>query len=98
MSRAATKEAFYIVGETCPAVDAALDRIRESIDEISYAQIDALADADELIKKQTDALRRALIEALERAIEAEAKVTKLESEIDDLQNEIVELEKELADV
>ena len=98
MSRAATKEAFYIVGETCPAVHAALDRVRESIDEIIYAQIDALADADELIKKQTDALRRALIGALERAIEAEAKIAELESEIDDLRNEIVELEKELAEV
>lgn len=94
MSRAATKEAFYMVGDTCPAIDAALARIRD----INHAHTDALVEADEIIKKQTSALREALIEALKRAIEAEDEVFKLESEIDDLRNEVVELKKEITPV
>lgn len=48
----------------------------------------ALADAAEAIKKQTGALREALIDAIQRAIEAEDRVADLESELAEMKREL----------
>ena len=80
VSRAATRESFSTVPETCPAIDIALANITAAIE-----------DADEQIKKQTAALR----EAIERALQAKERITKLESEIDDLLSTISDLKKEV---
>lgn len=53
----------------------------------------ALAEAATLIKEQTEALRSALIDAIERAIEAEERVCDLEDEVKQLK---LELEEALA--
>ena len=84
VSRSATRESFSTVPETCPAIDIALANITAAIE-----------DADEQIKKQTAALRDALNEAIERALQAEERITKLESEIDDLLSTISDLKKEV---
>ena len=83
----AKRESFSMISETCPDVETALDLITR-----------AMGTAEELIKDKTAAFREALIEALERAIEAEAKIAELEREIDNLQNMVAEIKKELADV
>jgi hypothetical protein len=50
----------------------------------------ALEIATDEIKKQTGALRDALIDALERAIDAEKMVDELEAELDLLRNELAQ--------
>lgn len=67
--KAAERDAFSFVPETCPKVDRALE------------------EAGDVIKEQTGNLREALVDALERALEAEAKVEELEKELEDLKSE-----------
>lgn len=78
MSREAEKQSFREVGETCPAVDA------------------ALSAASEAIKEQTTALRYALVDAIDRAMQAENERDELQEEVDRLQNRVADLEHELA--
>lgn len=65
-SHKAKREAFAIVPETCPAVNAALANITAAVE-----------TADGLIKEQTEALRNALLDALDRAIDAEELAERL---------------------
>jgi len=58
----------------------------------------ALEDAANAIKKQTGALREALIEAIQRAIDAEDKVKELEAEVQELKDKVEELEAERSEV
>ena len=85
ISHKATREAFAIVPETCPAVDAALSNITAAVE-----------TADDLIKKQTEALRSALIDALDRAIDAEETAEQLRREVYALNDRVADLEKDLA--
>jgi predicted nucleic acid-binding Zn-ribbon protein len=50
----------------------------------------ALSAAADAIKEQTGALRDALVEAIERAMEAEGQVSDLERQIADLQRDLDE--------
>lgn len=83
-SHKAKREAFAIVPETCPAVNAALSNITAAVE-----------TADGLIKEQTEALRNALLDALDRAIDAEEAVERLEREVDALKDKVADLEKDL---
>lgn len=82
-SQKAKREAFAIVPETCPAVNAALSNITAAVE-----------TADGLIKEQTEALRNALIDALDRAIDAEETAELLEREVDALKDKVADLEKD----
>ena len=64
--------------------------------ETCHAVDAALADAAGLIKEQTTALRDALTESIQRAIDAENTVTELEDEVATLKDRIAELESALA--
>lgn len=83
-SRKARREAFAIIPETCPAVNAALANITAAVEA-----------ADSSIKEQTEALRNALLDALDRAIDAEEAAERLEREVDALMNKVAGLEKDL---
>ena len=80
----AKREAFEIVPETCPAVNAALSNITAAVEA-----------ADELIKEQTGALRNALLDALDRAIDAEETVERLENEVNALKTRVADLWNDL---
>ena len=80
----ATRESFKIVPQTCPAIDSALSNISAAIEV-----------ADDLIKVQTTALREALTDALERAIELEKCCEKFEIKIQELENKISDIEPRL---
>jgi ubiquinone biosynthesis protein UbiJ len=58
----------------------------------------ALEDAARLIKKQTESLRDAITESIQRAIDAENTVTELEDQVSTLKDRIAELEAEIAKV
>lgn len=83
-SHIAKREAFAIVPETCPAVNAALSNITAAVE-----------TANGLIKEQTAALRNALLDALDRAIDAEETAARLEREVDSLKDKVADLEKDL---
>ena len=83
-SREARREAFSIVPETCPAVEAALAEITAAVER-----------ANGLIKEQTVALRNALLDGLDRAIDAEKIVEQLERELGSLEDRVYALEKAL---
>ena len=68
----------------------------ELVPETCPAVDSALEDAARLIKKQTEALRDALTESIQRAIDAENTVTELEDEVATLKDRIAELESALA--
>lgn len=72
-----------MVPETCPIVNEALENITAAIDA-----------ADDSIKAQTGALRSALIDALDRALDAEAMVEQLKFEIEALKAKVDDFEKE----
>lgn len=80
MSRAADRESYALVPETCPHVDA------------------ALAAAAEGIKEQTGALRAALTDAIDRAIDAEEKLADSEAEISRLKEEVAQLKSILVEM
>lgn len=69
-NRWAQKQAFSMVPETCPKVDAALEA------------------AAEAIKDQTGKLRDALVEAIERAEDAEDRANALEERVRELEAEL----------
>jgi hypothetical protein len=81
----AKRDSFLMVRETCPHVDAALVSVAETIKE----QLDvSLQMAERNIKKQTEALRDALIEALDRALTAEDQVAELENRVAELESQL----------
>jgi hypothetical protein len=81
----ARKESFQMVRKTCPHVDAALASVGQEIKE----QLDAsLQMAEKSIKVQTEALRDALIEALNRALTAEGQVAELENRVAKLESQL----------
>jgi hypothetical protein len=81
----AKRESFQLVKETCPHVDAALAGVAETIKE----QLDvSLQMAEKSIKVQTEALRDALIEALDRALTAEKQVEELENKVAELESQL----------
>lgn len=75
----AQKEAFKLVSETCPAIDA------------------ALSDLEGIIKKQTKALRDALIDKISELHDAEFRISELEDKFSDANNRIYQLEMQLND-
>lgn len=87
MSRAAQKDSFYMVKETCPEIDRANDAFIE------------------VVKKCTVALRDALTEKCDEALDLSDKISDLEKqvekqadEISELLTQIKELEEQLASV
>jgi predicted nucleic acid-binding Zn-ribbon protein len=58
----------------------------------------ALETASQAIKKQTEALREALIDACQRALQAEAKVDDLESAVSRLEREVDDLKDTVSDL
>lgn len=52
---------------------------------------DAMAEATKRIKAQTGALRDALVDAIQRALEAEDRITDLERRVQDLEHELDEM-------
>lgn len=90
------REAFSLVGETCPAVDAAVSDAQGDVQRLledAMGRFDdvfrGLADA---VKEQTQELRAALIDACTRALEAEEENQRLKAQIENLRDEIKELE------
>lgn len=68
--KAAEKEAYKMVPETCPHVE------------------NALAFAEKKIKEQTEMLREALCDQIQRAMEAEDRVAELERDLELLKKEL----------
>lgn len=79
--RIAEKEAYRLVPETCPAVDAAIEKAVNAIKEQTGNLREALVDAIEE--------RNKFEEDLEDALD---KIKELESKIEDMKQEIKELE------
>lgn len=93
--RSAERESLLIVPQTCPQVDFALAAVEEAV----KAAVDAAA-AD--IKHETEALREALVTAIQERDEAQDQLSaardELESagaEIDSLKTEIASLKAEV---
>jgi len=81
----AKRESFQLVEQTCPHVDAALASVEQEIKE----QLDvSLQMAEKSIKEQTQNLRDALIEALDRALTAEDQVSELENRVAELESQL----------
>lgn len=103
MSNYAKKESFFIVGETCPAVDSAFDDVlndlRKDVDgyfDHLFHDIERSFDTlNSRVKEQTEKLRNGLIETVKRAIEAEEEIKELKKEKRDLEDRVEELEAEL---
>jgi hypothetical protein len=94
ISATARKQSFYSVSETCPFVDKALDNLADAL-ENGDSKTNAVAFAAEAIKKQTNLLRDALIEAIENALIHEAEASEKDSIIANLESTISDLEYQL---
>ena len=87
MSRAAQKDSFYAVKETCPEIDRANDEFIEVVKKCTVALRDALTEKCEETLDLTD-----------RIADLEKKVDKQTDEIAELLEQIKELEAQLASV
>lgn len=93
----AKRESYYLVPETCPAVDDALLVLVSQIEDGERPDV-ALALADGKIKAETNALRAALTSSLTEKIEAQSALEKAESEIEDLKRQIENLKADNRDL
>lgn len=92
MSRNAARESFQIIQETCPAVDAAAQAFsRELTATIENQLEDLISD----VKKQTTALREALIDAIQERDEARKERDDFEKEVDRLEDVVKDLSAEV---
>ena len=87
MSRAAQKESFYMVKETCPEVDKANDAFLEVVKKCTSSLRDALTEKCEECIDLSDK-----ISDLEKQVENQA------DEISDLLTQIKDLEEQLSSV
>ena len=85
----AAREAFQMVPETCPEVDAAAHDFKVAI---QRALQDHLPDFVEAVKHQTGTLRDALVQAIAEKHDAQAKARELEDQVADLESQVVRLE------
>lgn len=87
MSRAAQKDSFYAVKETCPEIDRANDAFINVVKKCTVALRDALTEKCEETLELTDQIA-----------DLEKKVDKQTDEIAELLEQIKELEAQLASV
>lgn len=87
----ANKEAFQIVGETCPAVDAAASEFLQAVEDELRTNLDSFV---ERVKEQTIKLREALVDALVERNEARAERDAAQAEAEDLRNQLGALNAE----
>lgn len=81
----AHREAFHLVGETCPAVDGAA-RDFETV--MGRAISDHMEDLVAAVKKQTETLRAALIEVIEERNTEKQRADDLQSQMEQLKGQL----------
>jgi chromosome segregation ATPase len=89
--REAEREARSLIPDTCPAIDAEVNVTVSSIE----SEIGALVD---VAKRQTTALRAALIDAIAARLEVEAERDDLRHDVANLEQEVANLRAMLAEV